>query len=168
MRNYRVIPNVKHKMNVYTSAALTKIVGEKEYYKKILPPIGDILSTNTHLSRMNAIAKLVGNLKNADPEIREYAIDTLCKAYNKFPTAAKIHGPTKISMVRAEDKCLLDITGMTKQLPGGLNALFPYTKKRFPEEVLPHARVYSRIKPNDVSPEIQKALELHRKANPPK
>ena len=25
MRNYRVIPNVKHKMNVYTSAALTKI-----------------------------------------------------------------------------------------------------------------------------------------------
>ncbi len=26
MRNYRVIPNVKHKMNVYTSAALTKIV----------------------------------------------------------------------------------------------------------------------------------------------
>ena len=28
MRNYRVIPNVKHKMNVYTSAALTKIVQE--------------------------------------------------------------------------------------------------------------------------------------------
>ena len=26
MGNYRVIPNVKHKMNVYTSAALTKIV----------------------------------------------------------------------------------------------------------------------------------------------
>ena len=26
MRNYRVIPNVKHKMNVYTSAALTNIV----------------------------------------------------------------------------------------------------------------------------------------------
>ena len=26
MRNYRVIPNVKHKMNVYTAAALTKIV----------------------------------------------------------------------------------------------------------------------------------------------
>ena len=26
MKNYRVIPNVKHKMNVYTSAALTKIV----------------------------------------------------------------------------------------------------------------------------------------------
>ena len=28
MRNYRVIPNVKHKMNVYTSAALTKIVAK--------------------------------------------------------------------------------------------------------------------------------------------
>tara|TARA_R100000908_G_scaffold38068_1_gene17563 strand:+ start:13720 stop:14727 length:1008 start_codon:yes stop_codon:yes gene_type:complete len=28
MRNYRVIPNVKEKMNVYTSAALTKIVDE--------------------------------------------------------------------------------------------------------------------------------------------
>ncbi len=28
MRNYRVIPNVKHVMNVYTSAALTKIVDE--------------------------------------------------------------------------------------------------------------------------------------------
>jgi len=28
MRNYRVIPNVKHKMNVYTSAALTNIVQE--------------------------------------------------------------------------------------------------------------------------------------------
>ncbi len=28
MRNYRVIPNVKHKMNVYTSAALTKIVNK--------------------------------------------------------------------------------------------------------------------------------------------
>ena len=26
MRNYRVIPNVKHKMNVYTSAALKNIV----------------------------------------------------------------------------------------------------------------------------------------------
>ena len=26
MRNYRVIPNVKHVMNVYTAAALTKIV----------------------------------------------------------------------------------------------------------------------------------------------
>jgi len=30
MRNYRVIPNVKHKMNVYTSAALTKIVEKYE------------------------------------------------------------------------------------------------------------------------------------------
>lgn len=30
MRNYRVIPNVKHKMNVYTSAALTKIVRTQE------------------------------------------------------------------------------------------------------------------------------------------
>jgi len=30
MRNYRVIPNVKHKMNVYTSAALTKIVEKQE------------------------------------------------------------------------------------------------------------------------------------------
>ncbi len=30
MRNYRVIPNVKHKMNVYTSAALTKIVAKQE------------------------------------------------------------------------------------------------------------------------------------------
>ncbi len=29
MRNYRVIPNVKHKMNVYTSAALTKIVAKQ-------------------------------------------------------------------------------------------------------------------------------------------
>ena len=28
MKNYRVIPNVKHKMNVYTSAALTKIVNK--------------------------------------------------------------------------------------------------------------------------------------------
>mgnify|MGYP001273272596 FL=1 len=28
MRNYRVIPNVKHKMNVFTSAALTKIVAK--------------------------------------------------------------------------------------------------------------------------------------------
>ena len=28
MRNYRVLPNVKHKMNVFTSAALTKIVQE--------------------------------------------------------------------------------------------------------------------------------------------
>tara|TARA_R100001015_G_C4634918_1_gene202660 strand:- start:2648 stop:3655 length:1008 start_codon:yes stop_codon:yes gene_type:complete len=28
MSNYRVIPNVKHKMNVYTSAALTKIVNK--------------------------------------------------------------------------------------------------------------------------------------------
>ena len=28
MNNYRVIPNVKHKMNVYTSAALTKIVAK--------------------------------------------------------------------------------------------------------------------------------------------
>jgi hypothetical protein len=30
MGNYRVIPNVKHKMNVYTSAALTKIVDKQE------------------------------------------------------------------------------------------------------------------------------------------
>jgi hypothetical protein len=28
MRNYRVIPNVKHKMNIFTSAALTKIVAK--------------------------------------------------------------------------------------------------------------------------------------------
>jgi hypothetical protein len=28
MRNYRVLPNVKHKMNVFTSAALTKIVNK--------------------------------------------------------------------------------------------------------------------------------------------
>jgi len=28
MRNYRVLPNVKHKMNVFTSAALTKIVAK--------------------------------------------------------------------------------------------------------------------------------------------
>jgi len=37
MRNYRVIPNVKHKMNVYTAAALTKIV---ESYSTCSPASG--------------------------------------------------------------------------------------------------------------------------------
>ena len=37
MRNYRVIPNVKHKMNVYTAAALTKIV---ESYSTCSPTSG--------------------------------------------------------------------------------------------------------------------------------
>ncbi|MBT3294967.1 MAG: hypothetical protein HN919_21065 [Verrucomicrobia bacterium] len=141
---------------------LAKVAGDERFCRRILPAVGKIMARNTNVPRSSPVGKIFGGLKSATPEVRKLALDVLATSYTDFPRAAEIHGPDKISMWRAEETMLNTILQNAAQFPDGLNKLFAPARKRFPDAVLPHSRIYMKQDPAKLSPAAKAAMEEHK------
>ena len=156
---------LKHEDWWFPAAAmvpLAKVVDDKAVAEKILPIVGKIASTNTHVRLGFSIRKVFEACRQGSPAVRTLAVTELCDAYQAFPKASQIHGPDQISMLPAEKKMLLDMARFAAALPGGLNALYPLSRERFPDQDLPHGRVYLKHKSGPLKPEIETAVQKYK------
>ncbi len=106
--------------------ALTKIVGDERYNQKIMPAIGDWLSSNTRVGacvgRAWPMDTIMKQLKTAKPEAQQLTAKTLAKSYadlsTKNPTV-----PGGIDQSTVIDWNLKRIQEEILQLPGGAEIL---------------------------------------------
>ena len=149
-------------MSAAAMIPLTKLAGDKRYAPKILPAVAKVMSKDTHVSRMSTAGRLFGSLRSAEKDVQALGVAVLAKAYNAFPEPEEIHPADKISMEGAADYLVGLIGGYAVGLQGGPDAIYAVSKKRYPEQVLPHGKLYLKQNPARLSPELQKALEAFK------
>jgi hypothetical protein len=137
--------------------ALTPLVSSKDYYKKILPEIGEMIATNTRAVALFPIRNIIADLQEADPEIQKFGIDILSQAYSRIPD--KMVAPGGLDMQSGVDYLVRNVARYIAKAPGGYDALYEVGKKRFPNEPLPHKEIFLKANPDDFGPNVQEALK---------
>lgn len=137
--------------------ALTPLVSDKKYYKQLLPIIGQVVATNKRAVALSPLRGIATELQNADPEIQKFGLDILRKAYLKFPK--ELRAPGGQNMQNGADYLLNGLARNIVATPGGFDALFEVSKKRFPNQTLPHKELFLRADPNNFGPKLQEAFK---------
>jgi len=136
--------------------ALSPVAGDKRFYRKVLPIIGDMVKYNERAVALAPLGDLVKQLQKAEPEVQSFALETLSKAYAEFPTS--LAAPGGQDMSAGVDYLLGNVAANMVALPGGYEALFEVGNLRFPEENLPHQDIFMRANPADFGPKVKKAF----------
>ncbi len=144
-------------------APLARVAADERFYRPVLGAVANVLARNTRVSLFHAARGVFQAVRNADPQVQAHAVELLCRAYADFPTAAQMQPPDRISMEPAETYFISQLANVIAEFPAGLNALFPHARRRFPGQALPHADLYLRGDPARFHPEIQTAIEQHRR-----
>ena len=144
-------------------APLARIAMDPKLAPKILPVVADVMTGDTHISRSRACGKVFASVKNAPPEVQQLAVKSLANAYANFPPHEKLLGPDRIRMDGAAGYMLYLIGGDAAQFPGGTNAIYAASKKRYPDAILPHSSLFVNKK-GELSPDLQKAIEDFKKS----
>ena len=137
--------------------ALTPIVADKRYAKRLLPIIGHMMATNERAVALAPIAGIVDRLKEADPEVQAFALQVFAKAYTDFPTHLKAPGGQDMSS--GVDFLLNKIALNMTQIPGGYDVLFRVSRKRFPDQTLPHKELFMAADASRFGPDLREALK---------
>lgn len=136
--------------------ALTPVAADKRFYKQVLPEIGKMIATNERPVALSPVRGIVSQLQNADPEVQAFAVKVLGKAYSDFPT--ELFAPGGQDMSAGVDYLLKGIATNLANTPGGFDELYRVSKKRFPEQNLPHQELYLGADTSKFGPEVKKAF----------
>ncbi len=136
--------------------ALTPVATDKRYYKTILPMIGDMIAKNAKAVALQPVSGIVKQLKAADPEVLQFARETIGKSYEVFPEKLTVPGGQDLTEGTAY---LLDsIAKNLAEVPGGLDILYEVSKTKFPGETLPHKEIFMLADTKEFGPELRKAF----------
>lgn len=136
--------------------ALAPLAADARYSARALPPLGKVISTNTRSGVFPALGALAAKLKTAEPKVQLAAAQMLSKAYTDFPTELSDVGGTNPN--KPVNPLLQYIASHLKNFPGGFDALFEVSKRRFPGQALPYQNYYMWADTSTFSPELQKAV----------
>jgi hypothetical protein len=106
---------------------------------------------------------IMKQLQGAKSEVQSFALDVFAKAYSDFP--ASLTRPGCMDLKPVVDYKLNELAWNLVSFPGGYDLLYKLSKKRFPDEALPHAGCYARADLATVSPALKAAVEAQRKAD---
>ncbi len=137
--------------------ALTPLVADEKYYKKILPIVGNMISTNQRSVALSSVSGMVRQLQNATPQVKSYAIEIFGEAYENFPKALSAPGGQNMS-----DGLKQLITGIASSLgaqDGGLDKLYEVSSKRFKGVKLPHQEIFLAANPDKMGPELKNSIK---------
>jgi len=134
--------------------ALTPIASDKRLYKQVWSDIGKMISTNQRPGVVNSLGGIVRQLQGAEPKVQKYALKQLSQAYLNFP--AKLNAPGGQDMSNGLTYLLDGIAGSIVNLPGGYDELYRISKKRMPEQNLPHQDLYLKADASKFGPKLKK------------
>ena len=137
--------------------ALTPLVAHDDYYAEILPAIGELIRSNSRAGGMLGISGIVTRLQSAKPEIQALALQEFAKAYSGYPT--EFSAPGGQDMSSCVGYMLSGIARTVANTPGGYDALYAASRKRFPDEVLPHKGLYMGADASKFGPVVKEALK---------
>jgi hypothetical protein len=136
--------------------AVTPLATHKDYYKQILPVIGDMVASNQRAVGLSPLSGIVAAMNDADPKVAVYAADVLAKAYSKYPS--EFSAPGGQNMSACVDYMLKGLARNLANTPGGFDKLYDVSRKRSPGELLPHKDLYMRADASKFGPTVKAAL----------
>jgi len=155
-----LIPYLKHDewwLQNAALVALTPVVADERCYRKVVPAIGDLLTTcelfNTVRSPMRGIT---AKINEGSPEVQRLASEAFEDAYVGFSGAKKAPGGQNITGVYNSQIHLLAET--LADVPGGYDVLYETAKQRFPNDPLPYDEIFLSADPEKFGPELRKAI----------
>jgi len=140
------------------TVALAPVATDEGHYGKVLPALGEVIATNRRANVLGPVSGIVKRLNNASPQAQKAAAAMLAKAYADYPQLKRAAGGQNLEP--AFQANLGNIASRLAEVPGGFDALFDVSGKRFPEEPLPHRRLYLANADLDrFGPKVRKALK---------
>lgn len=100
---------------------------------------------------------MVERLTTADPEIQQFALDVLAKAYNEFPN--KMVEPGGQDLSQNVPLILDSIAKNIVAIPGGYDTLFAVAPQRYPDQALPQQQLFMTANPSQFGPELKEAFK---------
>jgi len=136
--------------------ALAPVAADKRFYKQILSKSGEVIVSDQRGKAFGSLGRIVAALEDADPEIQQFAIQTLSKAYKTFPTTLVEPGGQDLS---GNIPSLVGSIGSAiAGIPGGYDELYRIAPSRFPGQALPHEKVFFAADASQFGPELKKAF----------
>lgn len=137
--------------------AATPLVTDPRYYRRLIPMITEVMATTPRAGMTRYFQDVAKRTQSAKPEIQKFAKEQFAQAYAAYPEMISVPGGQDMSngteyMIRHAAKAVA-------QTPGGLDALFAVSKKRFPGVTLPHKELYLEADPKRLGPELQVSMK---------
>jgi hypothetical protein len=137
--------------------AVTPLATDKMFYQKIMPVVGAMVTSNTRAVALDPVGGIVTRLQEAEAPVINSALEELAAVYTKYPKA--FNAPGGQDMSNCADYMLKGIARSLSQLPGGFDKLYEVSRKRFPEQVLPHKELYMAADARKFGPKVKEALK---------
>ncbi len=137
-------------------SAVTGLVTDERYCKKLLPLIGKLMANNRNQLIMWSLHGVAGNLREAAPAVQALAAETLAQAYAGIPK--KIISPGGLELESVESGLIDTLASSLAEYPGGLDKLYAVSSKRYPNQSLPHRELFMKADASKLSPEFKKKI----------
>ena len=137
--------------------ALTPLAADERTYRKVLPPIGELIRTNQRSAlTLGLLHPIREKIRSASPEVQKLAVETLKESYTGYAGVKTAPGGQDISTTL--DSHLEYIAGSLADVPGGLDVLYRIARQRYPDEILPYKEFFLAADPSQFGPELKKAI----------
>jgi len=155
-----LLPLLKHDdwwLQNATLIALTPVVADERCYRKVLPPIGELIRTNQRSAlTLGLMGSIRNKIKSGSAAVHQLATETLQETYTEYAGVNTSPGGQDISSTL--DSHMEAIASSLADLPGGLEVLYTIARERYPQETLPYKEYFLRADPAQFGPELKKAL----------
>ncbi len=136
--------------------ALTPVVDDKRFAKKILSEIGKVIVADKRGKTLIPLGAISSKLATADPEIQKFAVQVFAKAYQNYPMKLVEPGGQDLT---PNIYAMLETIGTTmSKIPGGFDELYRIAKIRFPELALPHQQLFMTSDVSKFGPVVKKVF----------
>jgi len=133
------------------------VVADERCYRKVLPPIGELVRTNQRSAlTLGLMGSIRAKLKEGSPAVHQLATETLKETFTGYAGVKTAPGGQNISSTY--DSHLEFIAASLADVPGGLDVLYEIGRQRFPHEILPYKQFFLAADSSRFGPKLKKAI----------
>ena len=137
--------------------ALSKVIVDERCFEKVIPAVGEIIrSTQRQSTTTGPISAIRQQLPNASPKARDLALKAIGDAYANYGGKTTWVGGQNLTGHRNET--LEVIASALADVPGGYDVLYEMSKKQFPNNPLPHEKLFLSADPEKFGPDLKKVI----------
>ena len=155
-----LLPFLKHEdwwLQNAALTALTPVVADTRTFRKVLPPIGELVRHNQRTALTAGLMPGIrARIKAGDPDVHKLATETLRESYTDYTGVRTEPGGQDVSSTY--DAHLTFIASSLADVPGGLDILYEIARDRYPNEILPYKDYFLRADPAQFGPKLRAAI----------
>ncbi len=136
---------------------LTPVAGDERHAKPFLTKLAEVLETSNRLGDRSALPDIMAQVKQASPEIQDFAMKVLGESYLKYPK--ELVEPGGQDLTGNIDLLLRHLADDLVQVPGGYDVVYELARQRNPDDPLPLQDIFLNADPAKFGPKLKKAIE---------